>query len=331
MLSYPDQKIIGVKVTSTNSFTIIFAGTPEFSAVTLDVLLKSQHKVKAVYTQPDRPAGRGRKLTGSPVKQLALQHQLPVYQPQTLRNPEDQQVLANLNADIMIVVAYGLILPLPVLQAPRFGCLNIHASLLPHWRGAAPIQRSILAGDVKTGVTIMQMDAGLDTGDMLYKVECPIQSKDTSQALHDRLAKLGAEALLITLERLAKNTLHPELQDHAHANYAHKISKEEAELDWSASARELDLKIRAFNPWPVAQTMVNGEILRVWQAEVVESHTTQTQPGKIVHVSTEGIDVVTGNGVLRLQKMQLPGGRVLSAADLLNSRRDDFHLDTVLG
>jgi methionyl-tRNA formyltransferase len=313
------------------SFNIIFAGTPEFSATTLSALLHSNHKVKAVYTQPDRPAGRGRKLTASAVKLLALQHQLPVYQPVTLRDVSEQEILANLQADIMVVVAYGLILPLPVLQAPTHGCLNIHASLLPHWRGAAPIQRSILAGDVKTGITIMQMDEGLDTGDMLYKVECPIEARDTSHTLHDKLAKLGAEALLVTLDRLAAQTIHPEQQDNTHASYAHKISKEEATLDWSLPATELNRKIRAFNPWPVAQTTMNGEILRVWQAEVIDKPLPHSMPGKILHVSHDGIEVATGQGVLRLLKMQLPGGRVLSVVDMVNAKRDQFIIENTLG
>lgn len=316
---------------NTNSFNIIFAGTPDFSATTLSALLQSQHVVKAVYTQPDRPAGRGRKLTASPVKQLALQHDLPVYQPETLRDKKEQEVLASFQADLMIVVAYGLILPAEVLSAPRLGCINVHASLLPHWRGAAPIQRAILAGDAKTGVTIMQMDKGLDTGAMLYKAECPIQSRDTSQVLHDKLAKLGAEALLITLDRLAANTLHPEQQDETHASYAHKISKDEAVLDWNASAQELNYKIRAFNPWPVAQTVLDGQILRIWQAEVIDKIHDHSDPGKIVHVSPDGIDIETGNGILRLQKMQLPGGRVLSAADMVNARLFDSTTKKHLG
>lgn len=321
----------------TTSYKIIFAGTPEFSAVTLQTLLASSHKVQAVYTQPDRPAGRGRQLTASPVKQLALQHDLPVYQPQTLRDIKEQESLAALKADLMIVVAYGLLLPLPVLQAPRLGCINIHASLLPRWRGAAPIQRAILAGDAKTGVTIMQMDEGLDTGAMLYKVECPIQTKDTSQSLHDKLAKLGAEALLVTLERLSENKLHPEQQDNSHASYAQKISKEEAVIDWSLSANEIDHKIRAFNPWPVAQTMLNDEVLRIWQAEclghasISQHNLRQFSPGKIIQVTREGIDVATSHGVIRLQKIQLPGGRVLPVADILNARHNDFLVGTMLG
>lgn len=314
---------------NTKPLNIIFAGTPEFAAMTLTALLQTPHTIKAVYTQPDRPAGRGRKLTPSPVKQLALQHHLPVYQPLTLRNESEQQLLASLNADLMIVVAYGLILPLPVLTAPRLGCFNVHASLLPHWRGAAPIQRSILAGDVKTGVTIMKMDEGLDTGAMLYKVECPIQSRDTSQILHDRLAKLGAEAMLVVLERMMNKTLHAEEQDDSHATYAHKISKEEAVIDWALSAKEIDRKIRAFNSWPVAQTIMRGEILRIWQADVIQKDSAHHTPGEILQISKEGIDVATGDGVLRLLKMQLPGGRVLSAVDMVNAKH--FTMDTILG
>lgn len=313
------------------TFNIIFAGTPEFSAVTLNALLQSPHQIKAVYTQPDRPAGRGRQLTASPVKQLALQHGLDVHQPLTLRDEREQIILREMQADIMIVVAYGLILPLPVLQAPLFGCLNIHASLLPRWRGAAPIQRAILSGDVKTGITIMQMDEGLDTGDMLYKVECPIEKRDTSQSLHDRLAKLGAEALLITLERLANDKLHPENQDESHATYAHKISKDEAELDWSLSAYELDCKIRAFNPWPVVQTMLGDQVIRIWQGEAIDKLEAHATPGKILQLSPNGIDVATAEGILQIQKMQLPGGRVLSAADILNSRREDFIVGAMFG
>jgi methionyl-tRNA formyltransferase len=314
-----------------NKLNIIFAGTPDFSAVALDALLHSQHKIMAVYTQPDRPAGRGRKLTPSPVKQLALNHNLPVFQPVTLRDVHEQAHIASLQADLMVVVAYGLILPLAVLQAPRFGCFNIHASLLPRWRGAAPIQRSILAGDAKTGVTIMQMDEGLDTGAMLYKTECPIDKHDTSQLLHDRLAKLGAVALLTTLERLQENTLHSEPQAESHATYAHKISKEEAELDWNLSAQELDRKIRGFNAWPVAQTLMNNQIIRIWQAEVIDKSCEQHTPGKILHASADGIDVATGHKILRLQKLQLPGGKVLFVADILNSRREEFLVDKIFG
>lgn len=312
---------------------IIFAGTPDFAATSLQALLDSHHQIIGVYTQPDRPAGRGRELKPSPVKQLALQHSLKVLQPQTLRDEREQKILMNLSADIMIVVAYGLILPLSILMAPTQGCLNVHASLLPKWRGAAPIQRAILVGDLKTGITIMQMNEGLDTGDMLLKVECPIEKKDTSQLLHDRLAKLGAQALLETLNRLGKKSLHAEKQDEHFATYAHKISKEEAEIDWNKSAKEIDQQIRAFNPWPVAQTLLHEHIIRIWQAEAItESHHASTNVfGKLVQVNREGIDVQTGQGILRLQKLQLPGGRVLNVLDILNSRQDLFKPGVILG
>lgn len=304
---------------------IIFAGTPAFAATTLQALIQSHHHIKAVYTQPDRPAGRGRQLTPSAVKELALQHQLPVYQPLSLRDAQEQQKLADLQADIMIVVAYGLLLPLPVLTAPRLGCLNVHGSLLPRWRGAAPIQRAVLAGDTKTGVTIMQMDEGLDTGDMLYKIEYPIAAHDTSAILYERLADLGAQALLHTLDQLS--ILQPERQENSLATYAHKITKEEAKIDWHLSAVELDRKIRAFNPWPVAcfdQT-------RVWQAQPLETTVKNAQPGTILQASSAGIDVATGNGVLRLLQLQLPGGRALSVGDILNARKNEFPIGKVLG
>ncbi|EKD73972.1 MAG: hypothetical protein ACD_45C00123G0006 [uncultured bacterium] len=306
---------------ASRSYKIIFAGTPEFSVKTLAALLASRHTVQAVYTQPDRPAGRGRKLTPSPVKKMALEHHLPVHQPLTLRDADAQQTLADFQADLMVVVAYGLILPLSVLRAPKLGCLNVHASLLPRWRGAAPIQRAILAGDDVTGITIMQMDQGLDTGAMLYKMECPIQVDDTSAALHDRLADLGARALLMTLDVLP--TLHPEKQNAALATYAAKMSKEEAQLNWNFSAVELNRKIRAFNSWPVAWTMINGQVLRIWRAEIVAQPCSQ-QPGMILRSSAEGIDVATGKGILRLQKIQLPGARALPVADILNARPGDF-------
>lgn len=307
------------------SYKIIFAGTPEFSAVTLHALLHSRHSVQAVYTQPDRPAGRGRKLTPSPVKMLAQQHDLPVHQPLTLRDAQEQQKLAALQADLMVVVAYGLILPAPVLAAPQLGCINVHASLLPRWRGAAPIQRAILAGDATSGITIMQMDAGLDTGNMLHKVECSIQAEDTSESLHDRLAVLGAEALLKTLDDLPSLT--PEAQDNALATYAHKINKEEAKLNWSLPAVQLARQVRAFNPWPVA--FFDG--IRVWQAEAQAARSSVNQPGVIVAATAEGIDVATSDGLLRITKLQLPGGRILSVAEVLNARSDKFVVGKLLG
>lgn len=249
------------------SLNIIFAGTPDFASAHLQTVLDTQHNVIAVYTQPDRPAGRGRKLKPSPVKERALQHDIPVYQPKSLRDEAAQEELAALNADLMIVVAYGLILPQVVLDTPEYGCINVHGSILPRWRGAAPIQRAIAAGDKESGVTIMQMDAGLDTGDMLIKAYCPIHTVDTSSDLHDRLIEVGKPALVEAINAMANSVLTPEKQDDDLACYAHKMSKEEARIDWHQSAEELDCLVRAFNPWPVATTELDDLLIRVWEAE----------------------------------------------------------------
>ncbi|MBL1277164.1 MAG: methionyl-tRNA formyltransferase [Ectothiorhodospiraceae bacterium] len=304
-----------------NGLKIVFAGTPEFAASSLAALLDSEHELLAVYTQPDRPAGRGRKLTASPVKALALEHGLPVMQPLSLRDEEAQQQLAQWNADVLVVVAYGLILPKAVLDAPRLGCINVHASLLPRWRGAAPIQRAILAGDSETGVTIMQMDVGLDTGDMLHIVRCPIEASDTAEILHDRLAALGATALRDTLAVIAQGKTQPERQDDELTCYAKKLQKAEAQIDWQQSAVQLSRTIRAFNPWPVAFTPHEGKNLRIWLAEVIDDKNTteNTLPGTVLAESREGIDVATGDGVLRITQLQLPGGKALSAEQFLNA------------
>ena len=308
---------------------IIFAGTPDFAARHLQALINSHHNVIAVYTQPDRPAGRGKKLTASPVKELALAHNIPVYQPGSLRKEPAQQELAALNADIMVVVAYGLILPKVVLDTPRLGCINVHGSILPRWRGAAPIQRALWAGDKETGVTIMQMDVGLDTGDMLLKTYLPIEDDDTSASLYEKLAQQGPNALLQALEALANGTLAAEKQDEALANYAEKLSKEEARLDWTKSATQLWQEVRAFNPWPVSYFEHQGNTIKVWQTQV-STTSSNAAPGTIISASKKGIEVATGDGVLTLLSMQLPGKKPLSVADILNARGEWFTPNTRL-
>jgi methionyl-tRNA formyltransferase len=309
---------------TTPSLKIIFAGTPAFAAVALQALLESSYQVLAVYTQPDRPAGRGLKLTSSPVKALAEQHHLPLHQPMSLKGPEEQANLAHYQADVMVVAAYGLMLPLAVLHGPRLGCINIHPSLLPRWRGAAPIQRTIFTGDTETGVTIMRMDEGLDTGPMLLTQHYTLAPDETSQSLHDRLAIVGADALLETLALLAEGKLEPKPQNNALATYAHKISKEEALIDWTRPAIELEREIRAFNPWPVAYTSWQGQNLRIWQAKAIAEDQGYALPRTILEASPQGIDIATGIGVLRLLQVQLPGGKVLSAADFYNARRHEL-------
>ena len=307
---------------------IIFAGTPEFAAQHLQALLDAGREVVAVYTQPDRPAGRGQKLMPSPVKQLALQHGIAVYQPQTLRDPAAQAELAALAPDLMVVVAYGLILPQVVLDTPRLGCINSHASLLPRWRGAAPIQRAIEAGDASSGVTVMQMEAGLDTGPMLLKVTTTITAEDTGGSLHDRLATLSSQAVVEAVTKLAAGELRGEVQDDSLATYAHKLNRDEARLDWSRPAVELERLVRAFNPWPICHSTLNGEALKVHAAQLGEG---QGAPGSVLAADRSGLTVACGEGALRLTRLQLPGGKPLSFADLYNSRREQFAPSLVLG
>lgn len=294
---------------------IIFAGTPEFAVPSLRALLASGHQVVAVYTQPDRPAGRGRKLRASPVKQLALEQGIPIEQPQSLKPSEAPAGVAAYRPDLMVVVAYGLLLPQTVLDLPTQGCVNVHASLLPRWRGAAPIQRAILAGDPNTGVTLMRMEAGLDTGPMLAKQPCPIATTDTAADLHDRLAALGGGLLAAQLEAILAGA-QGERQDDGLATYASKLDKTEAELAWRRPAQELLRQVNAFNPWPVAQSRFKSQILRIWRAQVIPG---QGPPGTVISAGRDGVDVACGQDCLRLLEVQLPGARRISAADFANS------------
>lgn len=307
----------------TTDFRLGFAGTPALAAVVMEHLLRCPgYRICRVYTQPDRPAGRGRKLSMSPVKQLAQQHGIPVSQPEKSADFDSGQELTRL--DILVVVAYGLILPAAILERPRFGCINVHTSLLPRWRGAAPIQRAIEAGDTETGVSIMQMQAGLDTGPVLLQVRCPLTTADTSATLHDKLAALGAAALLETLNSFSQgNKVQPVAQDERLATYAGKISKQEAVLDWSMPAVELERKIRAFYPTPMAQAEFKQTTFRIQEAKVLD-HPVNEPPGKIIAYSDEGIDVATGAGILRLLKIQPAGKRMMTAREFLNGRPEFF-------
>ena len=300
------------------SLRIIFAGTPDFSVPALEALINAGHDVVAVYTQPDRPAGRGRQLKASPIKEVALKNNIHVFQPESLKEKPEQDQIAQLKPDIMIVVAYGLLLPEPVLSIPQFGCLNIHASILPRWRGAAPIQRAILAGDSETGVSIMQMDIGLDTGDVLAVATCAITENETGGSLHDKLAILGTQPLLDVLAQLQSGTVNPVKQDDSQANYAKKLSKEEALIDWGKPAAEIERKIRAFNPWPVAYARMNKENMRIWSATIINSNSDK-KPGTVLSCNKEGIDVATGKGIMRIEKLQMPGKRAMTASEFVNA------------
>ncbi len=293
---------------------IIFAGTPHFAASALATLLK-EHQIVAVLTQPDRPSGRGMQLTASPVKQLAVQQGLPVLQPASLKTEAAQQTIAELDADVMVVAAYGLILPQAVLRLPRLGCLNIHASILPRWRGAAPIQRAILAGDTQTGITIMQMDEGLDTGDMLLKKTCVITPEDNAQTLHDRLAGMGAEAIVEALHKLGQGELHPERQEVQLATYAAKLTKNEAQLDWSQDAVQLERAVRGYYPFPVAHGIFGETSIKILRAKVGEGK--GAAPGTVIAVNKEQILVACGNGTLALDVLQKPGGKPLPVAQFI--------------
>ena len=310
---------------------IIFAGTPEFAATALAALLRTEHEIVAVYTQPDRKAGRGQKLTASAVKQLALEHHLSVYQPLHFKSSTEEGLAAQaelkaLNADVMVVAAYGLILPQVVLDTPKYGCLNIHGSLLPRWRGAAPIQRAIATGDTETGVTIMKMAAGLDTGDMMYKTRCPITAEDTSASLHDKLALQGAEAIVAVLE--SEQTLQHyleirEVQDESLTVYAHKLSKAEAQIDWTQPAADIDRNIRAFNPWPVAFTPLDdSNNLRIWNSSLSTQKTSNALPGEVIALDKDGVHVMCGDQhAICITNLQWPGGKALNAVQINQTQK----------
>jgi methionyl-tRNA formyltransferase len=302
---------------------IVFAGTPDFSVPALNALVASNHQLVAVYTQPDRPSGRGRKLTASAVKNVAEQCGIPVYQPVSLREEDAIQQLRDLRPDVMVVVAYGLILPNQVLEIPVKECINIHASLLPRWRGAAPIHRAIISGDQQTGVTIMRMQATLDTGPILLQRSIPIQQQ-TSAELFEQLAEIGAEALMSVIATIESDTIQAQVQDESHATYAKKINKEEARLDWHQPAQILARQIRGLNPWPVANTVLNNQILKIWQAQPITQAVEKNsglQPGQVISGGRKQFQVVTGDGMLDLLEVQLPGGKRLSAAQFLNAHQ----------
>jgi methionyl-tRNA formyltransferase len=305
---------------------LVFAGTPEFAATILAALLDSGHRVACVYTQPDRPSGRGRKLKASPVKLLAERHHLPIRQPVSLRSKECADALTATSPDLMVVAAYGLLLPQSILAIPSHGCINIHASLLPRWRGAAPIQRAILAGDEKTGVCIMQMDKGLDTGGVLASASLDIEPRDTTGILSQRLARLGATTLLTALGELSYGPLTATPQDETRATLAPRVEKREAQIDWGLAAVDLDRRVRAFNPWPVAYTLLPGGgdppacRLRVWEARPCPDWSHAETPGTVLEAGAEGISVAAGSGALLLTEIQVPGSRVMSARDFLNAR-----------
>jgi len=308
----------------TSPLRIIFAGTPEFAAASLQAIIEkqttNQYEIVGVYTQPDRPAGRGQKLVQSPVKQLAITNNIPVYQPLNFKLDEDKAQLAKLNADLMIVAAYGIILPKVVLDTPRLGCINVHASLLPRWRGAAPIHRALIAGDSETGITIMQMDVGLDTGDMLLKTHCDIKPTDTSATLHDRLATMGSDALIEALEMLKANTLTAEVQDESLTCYAAKLTKQEADIDWSASAELIERQIRGLSPWPVAYTNSFAGVMKIHGAHIASVSDEASTPGDILVVSKEGIIVATGQGSILITDIQFAGGKRMKIQDALNGK-----------
>ncbi len=310
---------------------LIFAGTPEFAKTALSQLVKENLDILAVYTAPDKPKGRGQKLQMSPVKTLALEQHLPVYQPETLRDLATQQTLKDLNPDIMVVAAYGLLLPKAVLSIPRLGCINIHASLLPRWRGAAPIQHAIIAGDNTTGITIMQMNEGLDTGDILLQTHCEIRADETSETLFNRLAEVGAKAIVDALLAIEQKQLKAIPQNADLACYAAKLNKTDGLINWENSTTQLDRNIRAFNPWPVAYSYLNHELIRIWRAAPLPKPTNPMPPGTIIATTANAVHVATGDGALVLLELQFPGGKRLETRAILHAKPEKFMVGNRFG
>lgn len=327
----PSVTLFNASQRSSDKLKLVFAGTPDFAAASLQALIdnadSNNYEIVGVYTQPDRPSGRGQKLVASPVKQLALQHQIPVFQPVNFKQKEEIETLKSLEADLMIVAAYGIILPKVVLDTPSFGCINVHASLLPRWRGAAPIHRALIAGDKTTGITIMQMDVGLDTGDILLKSQCHITNEDTSGSLHDKLSLLGGDALVDALEKMRKGQLTPEKQDDNLANYAAKLTKQEGAIDWSLPAIELDLRIRGLSPWPGSFMDTEQGVFKIHEATLIDDDYLKTKSipaslpeGHVLAVEKEQVIVATGAGAIAIRQIQFPGAKRLSIKDALNGK-----------
>lgn len=308
---------------------IVFAGTPEFGVPTLNALFDSEHFIKAIYTQPDRPAGRGQTLQMSAVKRWAFCHEVSVAQPAHFKNHEAIEALQSLQPDVMIVVAYGLILPKEVLEIPRFGCINVHASLLPRWRGASPIQQAILHGDQETGVTIMQMDVGMDTGAMWAKVACPVLPNDTAGTLHDKLAQLAAKPLLDVLDRIQCHQNQPESQKNDLVTCAPKITKENARINWALSAVEIDRVVRAYHPWPIAYTQFGDQLLRIHQAKIMDAKTSKT-PGTVLSLDKQGVLIATGDGTLLVEKIQFSSAKVIAVSDYMNAGKKQLDEGLIL-
>ena len=311
------------------SLKIIFAGTPDFALPSLNALIASSHEVAAVLTQPDRRAGRGQLLQATPAKQLAEAHNLPIFQPNSLRDATVQKKIRECKADVMVVVAYGLLLPETVLSIPRLGCVNIHPSLLPKWRGAAPIQRSIEAGDVETGVTIMQLDKGMDSVPILLQEKIKLKGNETSEMLHDRLSQLGATLLLKTIDALEKNTIKAVAQEDSKATFAEKIQKSEAMIDWQQSAEKIAQKVRAFNPWPVAQTVFLHQPLKIWDACAIPKKN-NAKPGVLISMNKDHFSVATADGALQILSVQMPGKKRLSAADFMHGFSSQLTINQTL-